>query len=101
LLAALLFSSVLVIEMIIAALVGPKQPWIWMLLLSVPLLGLLLEFQQTRLKRAVAALLEEVASGLKLVKLPLSNPGLQKPPRTPARAGRSLVINTSQPVANR
>jgi glycosyltransferase involved in cell wall biosynthesis len=68
--AMFLFWGVFAIETALAAFVAPNQPWIWMLLLSVPILWLAFDFHETRLRRAVATLLDEVAEVLKLSKLP-------------------------------
>jgi glycosyltransferase involved in cell wall biosynthesis len=82
--AKILFSGLLVAEFFAAILLGPKQPWIWMLLLTVPVVGWVLEYQQTKLRRAVGALVEQVAEQLNLVKvggagLPQRNVGPRKP----------------------
>jgi hypothetical protein len=61
--------SMLAAETIVAMLVGPRQPWIWMMLLTVPLVGWILEYQRARLRSAVGALLDEVAESKNLVKL--------------------------------
>jgi len=73
-------------DLFLAALVGSKQPWIWMLLLTIPLLGWLLEFQQIKLRTAVAGLLDDVAESLRLVrtsqaqrKEPVSSPKVSRP----------------------
>jgi GT2 family glycosyltransferase len=83
-LAKVVFWSLLAAEVVVAALAGPALPWIWMLLLNVPLVGWLLEFQRAKLRRAVGALLDEVAEQQKLVKLgraglPQRDEGVQKP----------------------
>jgi hypothetical protein len=45
-----------------------------MLLLTIPLLGWLLEFQQIKLRTVVASLLDEVAETLRLVKTSQAQP---------------------------
>jgi GT2 family glycosyltransferase len=84
--AKVLFWALLLADTAVARLIGPKQPWIWMLLLTVPMLGWVLEFQQAKLRRAVAALLDEVAAEQKLVKLPQSE--------SPQSPGSALVSPT-------
>jgi GT2 family glycosyltransferase len=71
----ILFWLLLVLDVAVAGVVGSIQPWIWMLLLTVPMLGWFLEFQEARLRVAVGIVLDEVAQSLRLVKLS----GVQKP----------------------
>ena len=86
------FWLLLALEVIVAGVIGSVQPWIWMLLLTIPLLGWFLEFQEARLRVAFSVLLDEVAESLRLVKLPqLHKPSLNEPLSTenshPAPAG--------------
>ncbi|HYG33471.1 MAG TPA: glycosyltransferase [Clostridia bacterium] len=64
-----LFWGVLLLDLAVAIQIGPIQPWIWMLLLTVPLVGWILEDQQTRLRRSVTDLIDEIAEQLRFVKL--------------------------------
>ncbi len=95
--AMVLFWGLLAMESVVAGLVGPSQPWIWMLLLTVPVVGWALEFQQAKLRRAVLALLDQVAEKQKLVKLgrlgqprPEARPPQQDTSAVPAAATRFL-----------
>lgn len=67
--AALFFWAACAGEMLTILLVAPLQPWIWMLLLTLPLLGWFLEYDQLRLRYATATLLDEVAQELGLAAL--------------------------------
>jgi glycosyltransferase involved in cell wall biosynthesis len=69
------FWMMLTLDVGVSGLVGSTQPWIWMLLLTVPLLGWFLEFQEARLRVAVGTVLDEVAESLRLVKLSRVQPG--------------------------
>jgi hypothetical protein len=67
--AKVLFCGLFAAEMLLASLIGPTQPWVWMILLTLPVIGWILEFQQSKLRRAVAVLLDEVACQRKWVKI--------------------------------
>jgi hypothetical protein len=67
--AKVLFCGLFAAEMLLASLIGPTQPWVWMLLLTLPVIGWILEFQQNKLRRAVGVLLDEVACQGKWVKV--------------------------------
>jgi O-antigen biosynthesis protein len=82
--AQVLFWGLLGAELVLAFLLGPKQPWVWMVLLSVPMLGWLLELQQAKLRRAFAVLLDDVAQQLALVKLASSAESPSPPAAEPA-----------------
>ena len=69
LLAKVFFWTVLGAELFLVGLLAPIQPWIWMLLLTVPMISVFLEYEQWTLLQTIAALLDETASGLRLVKL--------------------------------
>ena len=69
LLARVFFWAVLGAELFVVSLVAPMQPWIWMLLLTVPMISVFLEYEQGALLQSIAALLDKTASELKLIKL--------------------------------
>ena len=69
LLARVFFWTVLGAELFVVSLLAPLQPWIWMLLLTVPMISVFLEYEQWALLQAIASLLDETASELRLVKL--------------------------------
>lgn len=67
--AQVLFWGLLALEILLAALIAPTVPWIWMLLLTVPIAGWALELQQLKLRQEVAILMDEVAVTQKLVRV--------------------------------
>ena len=67
--ATILFWALLGPEVVAASLLAPHQPWIWMILLSLPILNIRLEHEQSQQRKAVAALVDEVAQELKLKRL--------------------------------
>ena len=69
LLAKVFFWAVLGVELFLVSLIAPFQPWIWMVLLSVPMISVFLEYEQWTLIQAITALLDDAAGDLKLVKL--------------------------------
>ena len=73
--ARIAFWSTAGVELAIIGLVAPSHPWIWMLLLSLPALGWWLEQERHRLLLWIAALLDEIATEQKLVKVRQSPPG--------------------------
>jgi glycosyltransferase involved in cell wall biosynthesis len=93
--AKVLFWGLFTSEVIVATLIGQKLPWIWMLLLTVPIVGWLLESQQTKLRRAFGSLVEEVASQKKLIRVGSGRAsqrdgGAQKPDRVIPATGTAL-----------
>jgi hypothetical protein len=69
LLARVLLGTVLGAELVIAGFLGALFPWVWMLLLSVPLLYWLLEHEQFALQAGLAARMDETAISIGLIKL--------------------------------
>jgi hypothetical protein len=67
--ARIAFWSVAGVELPVIGLVAPSYPWIWMLLLSLAAFGWWLEQEKQRLLLWIAALLDEIGTELKLVKL--------------------------------
>jgi len=64
-----LFWGLLAAETVVAGLLGSTEPWIWMLLLTVPIVAWALEFQQAKLRHAVALLLDDLAQEKNLIRL--------------------------------
>jgi drug/metabolite transporter (DMT)-like permease len=54
----------LALEVVVVALLRDTQPWLWMMLLSVPLLGWFFEQEKHNLQGIIAGLLDTI--GLKL-----------------------------------
>ena len=63
------FWLVLGVELLIIGLLAEVQPWLWMLLLTLPLFGWYLEHEKRTLQRLIARLLDEVAAQQKMIKL--------------------------------
>jgi hypothetical protein len=79
--AKFVFWALLGAEVLVAGLIGPTEPWIWMLLLTVPVVGWVLELQQAKLRHALTVLLDDLAREKNLTKLspagrPDPKPGL-------------------------
>jgi len=71
LLAKLVFWSVLGFLLLVIGMVGQVQPWLWMLLLTMPILGWFLEQEKRNQQRLIAAFLDDVARQRGLTKLKL------------------------------
>src|SRR6185436_3930628 len=67
--ARIVFWSMAGVELPIIGLVAPSHPWIWMLLLSLAAFGWWLEQERERLLLWIAALLDEIGTESKLVKI--------------------------------
>jgi hypothetical protein len=67
--AKLTFCLVLGLELFVIGLFAAAQPWLWMLLLSLPLLGWYLEHEKRSLQFLIARLLDQVATQMHMVKL--------------------------------
>jgi len=69
LLAKLAFWSFTGFELLIIGIVSQEQPWLWMLLLTMPILGWFLEQEKRNQQRLIATFLDEVARQRGLTKL--------------------------------
>ena len=67
--AILSFWLVAAIELIAIRLLAPVQPWIWMLLLSLPLASWFLDYEKWRMARQILASLDDVAAELSWTRL--------------------------------
>jgi MFS family permease len=65
-----------------------RWPWIWLILLVLPLFAVLMEREKRTLQRILAALLGEVAQGLDLVDLSRGTTPEAAPLSEPARESR-------------
>ena len=81
-----LFGFLFAVELCVIAWLGPVQPWIWMLLLSMPVASWLLEHEQAQLIQSIAALVDQTAAELKLIKLPKPETLEVSGPKPPAGA---------------
>jgi GT2 family glycosyltransferase len=73
--ATLCFWAVLAVELIAIALLRDRQPWLWMVLLTIPLLGWFFEQEKRNLQAIIGVVLDRAADGLKMVKQPATKPG--------------------------
>ncbi|HXI51524.1 MAG TPA: glycosyltransferase family 2 protein, partial [Candidatus Saccharimonadales bacterium] len=69
LLAKLAFWSFTGFEMLVIGMVSEEQPWLWMLLLTMPIFGWFLEQEKQNQQRLIAAFLDDVAKQRGLTKL--------------------------------
>ena len=69
LLAKVAYWSLVGAELVVIGLLAEVQPWIWMLLLTLPLLSWFLENELAHLQQSIAAVVDDVAFRLKLVKV--------------------------------
>ncbi|HEU0011838.1 MAG TPA: glycosyltransferase [Verrucomicrobiae bacterium] len=63
------FWSLLGFEMLLIGVVARDEPWLWMLLLTMPIFGWFLEQEKRNLLRSIAAFVDEVARQRGLTKL--------------------------------
>jgi glycosyltransferase involved in cell wall biosynthesis len=79
LLARVLFWAACGLELLLIGLVAGTVPWLWMLLLTLPLLGLYFESEKRTMQRLMAAFLDDVATRHELTRIPVPKPGDRKP----------------------
>jgi GT2 family glycosyltransferase len=70
LLAKVFFWFACGLELLLIGLVATTVPWLWMLLLTLPLLGIYFENEKRILQRLIVAFLDEVAAKYELTKVP-------------------------------
>ncbi len=75
LLAKVVFWSACGLELLLVGSVGDVMPWLWMILLTIPLLGLFFESEKRTLQQMIIALLDEVAAKHQLTKVPFAKSG--------------------------
>jgi len=73
LLGRVVFWSAFGFESLIVGWFGKGQPWLWLILLTMPLLFWFLAHQQRTLQRLIAVFLDQMARQWNLFKLPLAN----------------------------
>jgi glycosyltransferase involved in cell wall biosynthesis len=69
LMAKIAFYSLLGFELLIIGVVSQEQPWLWMLLLTMPIFGWFVEQEKRNLQRLIAAFLDDIAKQRNLTKL--------------------------------
>ena len=79
LLAKVLFWSACGLELLLIGVVVSAVPWLWMLLLSLPLLGLYFENEKRTLQRLMIAFLDDLAAKYSLTKVSFEKMREQKP----------------------
>jgi len=67
------FWLCLAAELILVGMFAPVQPWLWMLLTTIPILDLFLSGEKQRTLRFGLALLDDVAKELSLIQTPAKN----------------------------
>lgn len=77
--ATILFWGVLATEAVLVGLLAHLQPWLWMGLLSLPILSWFIDLQVRTAQIALAALVDEAATELTLRPLPEENPRDRRP----------------------
>ncbi len=85
LLAKVLFWSASGLELLLIGLVAHALPWLWMLLLTLPLLGLYFESEKRTLQRLIVAFLDEVAKQHEFTRIPFSQTAENKTVSTSAQ----------------
>jgi GT2 family glycosyltransferase len=70
LLAKVTFWSACAFQLLLIGFVASTVPWLWMLLLTLPLLGLYFESEKRILQRLTVAFLDDVAAKYELVRVP-------------------------------
>jgi hypothetical protein len=68
--ATVLFWTACGLELLLIGFVASVVPWLWMLLLSLPLLGLYFEYDKRTLQRLMTAFLDDLAASHSLTKVP-------------------------------
>jgi hypothetical protein len=99
--AKLAFWTALGFEMLIVGVVARDEPWLWMLLLTIPLFGLFLEQEKRNLHKMVAAVLDGVAREKEMIRLDASEVDGELKPRAsapPVRVppGRKPAVELSE-----
>lgn len=82
LLAKVLFWSACGLELLLIGLVASTLPWLWMLMLTLPLLGLYFESEKRTLQRLIVAFLDEVAVKHELARVPFDKMREAQAPNT-------------------
>ncbi|HMJ91393.1 MAG TPA: glycosyltransferase, partial [Candidatus Acidoferrum sp.] len=88
LLAQVVFWTACALEVLLVALVAEALPWLWMLLLTIPLLGLYFESEKRTLQQMIIAFLDEVAAKHEFTKVPFGKVTVpvSKPVDAPSRS---------------
>lgn len=80
--AVLFFWGLLAVELLAIGSLAPREPWLWMLLLSLPMVGWYLEHEKRHLERLITAFLDDVARPIQLSRVdPPTHPHSPGPPQ--------------------
>ena len=82
-----MFWSACGLELVFIGMVASAMPWLWMLLLTLPLLGLYLEYEKRLLQRLIVALLDDLAVKHELTKVPFEKTREKKEKTPTAKSG--------------
>jgi O-antigen biosynthesis protein len=91
--AKLYFWVLLGLELVVVALLRNTQPWLWMMLLSIPLLGWFFEQEKHNLQAMIAGLIDATVAASGIIKL---KPGHVR--RDPAGEDRHVAITERDPA---
>ncbi|MFN7140593.1 MAG: hypothetical protein ACK4UN_14740, partial [Limisphaerales bacterium] len=69
------FWALLGFELVVIGFVGPENPWLWLILLTMPIFAWFLEQEQRDLQRLISLVLDDVAKvkGFTKIKIPMPN----------------------------
>lgn len=91
LLAKVLFWSLAGLELLVLGVLGPARPWLWLALLSLPLVAWFLISQERKLQSVIVVFLDAIARDWNLVKV---EPQPASPPPPPAQRPASPLRET-------
>jgi len=78
--AKMVFWGTSAVELLLLGLVGASKPWLWLILVSLPIIALLIHQQERNLQRLIAVFLDELATELKLAKIEPDKPAHKPTP---------------------
>jgi hypothetical protein len=93
--AKLAFWGVLALELLLIGLVGTERPWIWMILLTLPIFGWYLEQEKKTLQQLAVVFLDEIARSRSLTRLDYDADSDQYAPASTAATKRRTPIRVT------
>jgi hypothetical protein len=97
--ARVVFWTLCGLQLLVLGLLGPSFKWLWLILISLPLLAWLLQREKRSLQSVIVVFLDDLAKGLKLTKVTAESdrapaPAVTQPdPKSPFRAPASAKSN--------
>ena len=91
LLARLSFWSLLGFELLVIGFVGEAVPYLWLLLLTMPIFGSFIEQEKRNLQRLIIAFLDELAKQQQMTKLPFGRPADSAAKTPPAKTAATAA----------